>query len=508
VIGRGDRVGDDARLHDVHSGEIPQRSELAWQGVRVLDLMQEGLFIINFEWRYLYVNNAAARHSMYSKQELIGRTLPERFPGIEETPLFAALARGMNERVAQSFETEFTFPDGNERWFELRIEPVPEGILVLSIDITQRRELQAGLALTQKMDALSRLAGGVAHDFNNILTVIVHSSEFVSRALPADDPNQFDLREILHVAERGARVVRQLLAFSREQPGDARPLLVNDALSELMPIMRRLLPENIAIELAPEPTNPAIRIDHSHLTQVMLTLVANARDATGAAGTISISVSMRGTQVRIAVRDDGCGMDEATRSRIFEPFFTTKEPGKGTGLGLAAAHGIVTQNDGEIRALSAPQQGTTMELYFPEVEGPALARQARSEHARPTGGSEVILVVDDEATIRGLCSRALVRLGYTVMQCESPSEALRFASSYTGRIDLVLSDVAMPEMNGVQLCLKLKGARPELRCVLMSGYVDVERVPAIDLSQVLAKPFTQSELARRIRDALDDQPRA
>jgi two-component system cell cycle sensor histidine kinase/response regulator CckA len=334
--------------------------------------------------------------------------------------------------------------------------------------------------------------------------------------LPADDPSQADLREILNVAERGARVVRQLQAFSRKQPGDARALQVNEALAELLPIMRRQLSEEIALEFEPDPQNPAIRIDHSHLTQVVLTLFANARDAVGASGQITISVAIEpalrtpepraGEHVRIAIRDNGCGMDQATLARIFEPFFTTKDPGKGTGLGLAAAHGIVKQHEGEIKVLSAPLQGTTVELYFPRVESPALVRSARSQLAKLCGGDEVILVVDDEASIRGLCSRALVKLGYTVMQCESPGEALRFVERYSGRIDLVLSDLAMPEMSGARLCQKLKAALPELRYLLMSGYVDSDHHPEVDLSQVLSKPFTQSDLARRVREVLDVEP--
>lgn len=506
-------MADEAPRTSNDTGQSPLLAPTsAWLDVAVLDLMQEGLHVISFEWRYLYVNRAAAIHSTYSKRELIGRTVFECFPGIEQTPLYPALQRCMKERVSQSLENEFTFPDGNKGWFELRIEPVPEGVLVLTIDTTVRRELQARLALTDKMDALTRLAGGVAHDFNNILTVIVHSSEFVARALPLDDPSHTDLREILHVADRGARVIRQLLAFSRRQPRDARPLSVNDALRELLPILRRLVSDAVTIELDLAPQNPAIRIDHSHLTQVVLNLVSNARDAIGSEGTISISSAVvereqpSGELVRIAVRDNGCGMDEATRARIFEPFFTTKEPDKGTGLGLAAAHGIVKQNNGEIRVQSAPQQGTTMELYFPSVASDTVTRSSRSAVAQLRGGTEVILVVDDEAAIRGLCARALVKLGYTVMQCENPSEALRFVHRYTGPIDLVLSDVAMPEMNGMQLCQKLKASRPELRCVLMSGYVDSDHHPEIDLSQVLAKPFTQSDLARRIREALDAKP--
>jgi two-component system, cell cycle sensor histidine kinase and response regulator CckA len=502
-------VADEAPRTRSDTGQSPLAPTSAWLDVAVLDLMQEGLHVISFDWRYLYVNRAAAIHSSHSKQELLGRTVSECFPGVEQTPLFPALQRCMTERTSQSLENEYSFPDGSKGWFELRIEPVPEGVLVLTIDTTLRRELQARLALTDKMDALSRLAGGVAHDFNNILTVIVHSSEFVARALAPDDPSHTDLREILHVADRGARVIRQLLAFSRRQPRDARPLHVNDALQELLPIMRRLVSDAVTIELDLAPQNPAIRIDHSHLTQVILNLVSNARDAIGTEGKIAISCALvereplSGELVRIAIRDNGCGMDASTRTRIFEPFFTTKDPDKGTGLGLAAAHGIVKQNNGEIRVESAPRQGTTMELYFPKVAGDTVARRPRAALTQPSGGTEVILVVDDEPTIRGLCSRALVKLGYTVMQCESPSEALRFVNRYTGPIDLVLSDVTMPEMNGVQLCQKLKAARPELRCVLMSGYVDSDHHPEIDLSQVLAKPFTQSDLARRIREALD-----
>lgn len=485
----------------------------AWLNAGVLDLMHEGLHVIGFDWRYLYVNRAAAAHSGYSKEELLGSTVWERFPDIEQTPLFAPLQRCMLERVSQSLDNEYTYPDGSKTCFELRYEPVPQGVLVLTIDITLRRELETRLALAQKMDALSRLAGGVAHDFNNILTVIVHSSEFVARALPPEDPSQTDLREILHVADRGARVVRQLLAFSRRQPRDARPLFVNEALNELLPIMRRLVTESVSIELELDERNPAIRIDQSHLTQVILNVLSNARDAMGIEGKIRIGSALRGPQQTpgdwacISISDNGCGMDEATQARLFEPFFTTKDPEKGAGLGLAAVHGIVKQNDGEIRVRSAPQQGTTMELYFPRVESAAVARRPRAEQAKLIGGTEVILVVDDEASIRGLCARALVKLGYTVMQCESPSEALRFVNRYTGPIDLVLSDIAMPEMNGLQLCLKLQAQRPELRSLLMSGYVDSEQHPDVDVSQVLAKPFSQAELARRVREVLDAEPR-
>jgi PAS domain S-box-containing protein len=476
--------------------------------------MQEGVVILGYDWVYLYANHAAGVNGRYSKQELIGNNMFELYPGIEHTPMYAALARCMNERTQQCIDTEFVFPDGSRGWFELRIEPVPEGVLLLAVDITLRRELQARLALRQKMDALSRLAGGVAHDFNNILTVIVHSSEFVARALPPDDPSQGDLREIVHVADRGANVVRQLLAFSRRQPRDARPLDLNNALRELMPVVRRLVPESMKIEFVPDGRSPAIRIDQAHLTQVLLALVSNARDAIGAQGTISISTSIVEAEQRvpeqrapelvcIAVRDNGCGMDELTLTRIFEPFFTTKETREGTGLGLAAAHGIVKQNDGEIRVVSVQQQGTTMELHFPRIDCAEVARRPRSELPKLSGGTEVILVVDDEPTIRGLCSRALTKLGYTVMQCDGPSEALRFVSSYSGPIDLVLSDVVMPEMSGVVLCQKLRDARPELRCLLMSGYVDPEHHLGLDLSQVLSKPFTQADLARRVREVLN-----
>jgi CheY-like chemotaxis protein len=278
----------------------------------------------------------------------------------------------------------------------------------------------------------------------------------------------------------------------------------------------------VTVELAPDATNPAIRIDQGHLTQVMLNLVSNARDAISARGSVSISSAIIARElarglfrvpenntseyVRIAVSDDGCGMDQATLARVFEPFFTTKAAGKGAGLGLAAVHGIVKQNDGELNLVSVSQQGTTVELYFPRVANAAERRRAPVELASVRGGSEVVLVVDDEPAIRALCSRALAKLGYTVMQVESPSEALRFVSSYSGTIDLVLSDVAMPEMSGVLLCRQLTDARPKLRTLLMSGYVDSELHSDVGASQVLAKPFTQADLARRVRDVLDTEP--
>jgi signal transduction histidine kinase len=444
----------------------------------------------------------------------------EVYPGIKQTPLYAALERCMHERAAGCFENEFAFADGKRGWFELRIEPVPEGILVLSIDVTMRRELEHGLAVSQKMDALGRLAGGVAHDFNNILTVIMHSTEFVASSLAHDDPNQADLREILSVTERGARMVRQLLAFSRREPRNAHPLDVNAALTDLLPILRRMVSEAVTLEFTPDPVQPAIRMDPGQLSQLILNLVANARDAISLCGTIHISCATiepevaRGLfriaaldppeYVRIAVSDDGCGMDQTTLALIFEPFFTTKEPGKGTGLGLAAAHGVVKQNDGEIKVVSASEHGTTVELYFPRALGSVEARPAAADAASVRGGDEVVLVVDDEAAIRGLCARALRSLGYSVLQAASPSEALQFVSGYAGRLDLVLSDVSMPEMSGVLLCRQLTAVRPTLRTLLMSGYVDSATHPGIESAEVLVKPFTQAELARRVRDVLEE----
>ncbi|HET8936138.1 MAG TPA: ATP-binding protein [Polyangiales bacterium] len=491
----------------------------SWHGLAVLDLMQEGLQVIAFDWRYLYVNRAAAEHGRRSKQALIGRTMHEVYPGIQDTPLYAVLQRCMHERAAECFENEFGFGEGRRGWFEVRIEPVPEGLLVLSIDATMRRELERNLSLSQKMDALGRLAGGVAHDFNNILTVIMQSTEFVAGSLAHDDPNQDDLHAILNVTERGARMVRQLLAFSRGEPRNAHALDVNAALSDLLPILRRMVSEAVTLEFTPDPAQPAIRMDPGQLSQVILNLVANARDAISLCGTIHISCATiepdvaRGLfridkpeppeYVRIAVSDDGCGMDQTTLALIFEPFFTTKEKGKGTGLGLAAAHGVVKQNDGEIKVVSASEHGTTVELYFPRVAGAIEARRIEAEAGGVRGGDEVVLVVDDEAAIRGLCARALRSLGYSVLQAESPSEALQFVAEYAGRLDLVLSDVSMPEMSGVLLCRQLIAVRPTLRTLLMSGYVDSASHPGIESADVLAKPFTQAELARRIRDVLE-----
>jgi signal transduction histidine kinase len=349
---------------------------------QVLDTMQEGLQILGFDWTYLYVNEAAAGHGRRTRDELLGRTLLELYPGVEESALWRHLDRCMRERVSHRLDNCFEYPDGTTEWFELRIAPVAEGILILSIDIGERRRLEAQLSHSQKMEAVGRLAGGIAHDFNNLLTIIATYGQFLAGALPTGSPLAEDVAQIRVAAERGARLTRQLLALGRRQVLQPVVLSVNDALREIEPMLRRLLGEPVELAMVLAPSIGKILVDPGQLDQVVMNLAVNARDAMPDGGKLTLRTSglaldeayarqhpdvSPGEYVMVAVTDTGTGIDADTLPRIFEPFFTTKGPGSGTGLGLATTHGIVKQTGGHIWVYSEPGHGTTFKLYFPRV---------------------------------------------------------------------------------------------------------------------------------------------
>jgi two-component system, cell cycle sensor histidine kinase and response regulator CckA len=491
---------------------------LPWQVEPVLDAIHEGLQIIDFEWRYVYINASAARHGRLDKAELIGRSMLEAYPGIEKTELFGHLDRCMRERVSHRMDNEFTQLNGQKEWFELRIEPLPHGVLVVSVEIGERRLLEEQLAHAQKMEAVGRLAGGVAHDFNNLLTVIISYAEFMTSAVGDDSELRRDLEEIRSAATRGAKLTHQLLAFSRRQVLAPTVISPNLAIRELEPMLRRLCGESVGLHSMLSARTGAIRVDPGQLDQVLMNLVANARDAMPNGGEITVRTDLveldetysalhsevkPGPYVLIAVSDNGCGMDAATLARMFEPFFTTKPAGHGTGLGLATSHGIVRQNGGHIWAYSEPGKGSTFKLYFPLVgEAVALGRSFKPALPVEQRGHEVVMVVDDEATLRTLCVRALKERGYTVLEAETPSEALRFAARYSGRIDLLLSDVVMPGLSGPQLAAELASTRPELRVLYMSGYAEHDMLAELETKHCLEKPFTPEMLARTLRQVL------
>ncbi|HVY45245.1 MAG TPA: ATP-binding protein, partial [Minicystis sp.] len=394
--------------------------------------------------------------------------------------------------------------------------PAVRGIVVHARDITARREaelarreLEAQLRHAQKMDAMGQLAGGVAHDFNNLLTVVTTCSELLLRGFHPDDPRRPDAVEIRHAAELASALTRQLLAFSRKQPQNPRPVDVGAIVANAKKMLARLLGERIELAFDVAPRLPLVHVDPAHVEQVLLNLAVNARDALPDGGRIDVAVrAVDGPPegVSLTVRDRGTGMDRATLAHAFEPFFTTKEPGKGTGLGLSTVYGIVKQAGGDVDVESALGVGTVVTVRFPALPARDDAAEADPASGPPSQG-ETLLLVEDDAHVRRVLTKNLAGLGYRVLEASSGAEALAVAGREPGAIHVVVSDVVMPGLAARDLVARLRAERPGVRALFISGYtpdeVLREQVEAGDAA-LLAKPFTATELAARVRRVLDE----
>ncbi len=403
-----------------------------------------------------------------------------------------------------------------------------EGVFAIAFitDITQRKKLEEQLMHAQKMEAVGRLAGGVAHDFNNMLTVIAGYNHMILEQVSPLDPVRGYAEEILKASDRAAALTNQLLAFSRRQITQPRVFNVNSVLAHTEKMLRRLIGEDVELALQLKEDVGNIKADPGHLEQAIVNLATNARDAMPNGGRLTIETSnvfldedyskthpgvQPGEYIMIAVTDNGQGMDRETKRRIFEPFFTTKERGKGTGLGLATVYGIVKQASGDIWVYSELDHGTTFKLYFPrvaetpsEAEGGAAATPARE-------GGETILVVEDEQGVRDLTARMLKRLGYNVLTAAGGTEAAELAKSYPGAIALLLTDVVMPGMSGTQLAQELRRRRPDLKVVYISGYTEntITHHGVLDPGvSFLGKPFSREALSRKLRETLGKRKKA
>jgi two-component system cell cycle sensor histidine kinase/response regulator CckA len=384
-------------------------------------------------------------------------------------------------------------------------------------DITERAKLELELRQSHKMDGIGQLAGGIAHDFNNLLTVIQGNSDLALEELDPDSAVHADIREIKRAATSAAALTRQLLAFSRRQMLEPRPIELREVMLSVQGMLSRLIGDNIELVFDLDTKSGHVRADPGQIEQVIVNLVVNARDAMPRGGRITIGTStvpyrLQGVSgsawlpcERLTVTDTGTGMDRATREKIFEPFFTTKEVGRGTGLGLSTVHGIVKQSDGEIQVSSAPGLGTTFSVFFPQCVADAVG-QAPPVSRREVTGTETVLVVEDQPSLRDLVKRILQQRGYAVLEASDGDHALRVASTITSPIHLVISDVVMPGMSARAMTDQLRNSWPELRVLFMSGYHnDDEILESLASSTVdfLQKPFLPYDLAEKVREVLE-----
>jgi PAS domain S-box-containing protein len=437
---------------------------------------------------------------------------------------FATTLRNGTRDLVTEFRT--IWPDGSTRWLQTRarIAYHPEGrplrIVSVSLDVTERKLLEAQFRQAQKMEAVGLLASGIAHDFNNVLTVIYAYSEALRDGL-VPGPQRNDAEEIVQAAGRAATLTKQLLAFSRKQVLLPTRVDVNALVANISTMLKRLIGDHVELTTAFEPALPAVRADAGQLEQALINLVVNARDAMAAGGRITIATgtdqlganavigrdsAKPGAYVVLRVSDTGAGMDQATKDRLFEPFFTTKAPGKGTGLGLAAVHGIVTQSGGYVSVDSEPLRGTSFKVYLPAAEPAGEAPMVAPRRERPIGGTAAVLIVDDERPIRTLTRTILERGGYRVLAASTCAEAEALFAREAGAIDLLVTDVELPDGSGPALFRRLFETHSSLRVVYMSGYADETLVNQSALEAAggfLQKPFLADGLLRKVREALD-----
>jgi PAS domain S-box-containing protein len=474
--------------------------------------------------RFVEVNGSAVDRYGYSREEFLAMRLadirpPEDLPRLEED------LRKERPALLSSSGWRHRLKDGRIITVDITSHLLTFGgrpaALVVAQDVTRREQLEAQLRQSQKMEAVGQLTGGIAHDFNNLLSVILGNSQFALDRLSETDPARRDVAEVLEAGQRAAVLTRQLLAFSRKQILDPKVLNLNEVLDGMEGMLHRLLGEDIEIQTARAGALGNVMADAGQLEQVIVNLAVNARDAMPRGGKLTFETGNvdldetyaeqhaaiePGRYVRLSVTDTGAGMDEATRSRVFEPFFTTKEKGKGTGLGLAMVYGIVKQSEGYIWVYSEPAQGTTFKIYLPRVDA-AVAAPAAARPERRATGHETILLVEDEAAVRRAAERILQRAGYTVLTAAGGPDALAVYQQHQGAIDLLLTDVVMPQMSGRELEQRFRALIPNLKVLFASGYADNAIVHSGVLdpgTHFIGKPFTLEELTRKVREVLDE----
>lgn len=429
------------------------------------------------------------------------------------------MSRAQFEKVAQAL---FTLA---EQLSSMAYQNIQQGRFITELKRAEeeKRKLEDQLMHAQRLESVGRLAGGVAHDFNNMLGVIIGHTELALHHGGSSESVHQSLHEILKAARRSADLTRQLLAFARKQTVSPKVLDLNDTIAGMLKMLRRLIGEDIDLIWVPGHELWSVKIDPSQIDQLLANLAVNARDAVAGVGKVTIETAnvtlddvycagypecIPGDYVQLVLSDTGVGMSREVLDHIFEPFFTTKGVGQGTGLGLATVYGIVRQNQGFIHVYSEPGRGATFKIHLPRFTGDTVAVATETMADEPPYGTETVLVVEDEEAILGICRNILHQLGYTVLTAHSPGEAIRMVEEHTGLIHLLITDVVMPEMNGRDLAARLSAARPEMKCLFMSGYtasIIAQHNVLEEGMHFIQKPFTVRALAEKTREALDDR---
>ncbi|MBP7764529.1 MAG: PAS domain S-box protein [Syntrophaceae bacterium] len=481
--------------------------------------------IVNEDTTIVMANNNFVRLSGYTKKELEGKqswTVFVHPENLERMMSYHRKRRMFPGSAPSSYEFRFVNRVGDIKELFISVAMIPEtrdSILSL-VDLTERKQLETQLLQAQKMEAVGRLAGGVAHDFNNMLSVIIGNTEMAMRTVSRSEPVYRLLQDVFSAGIRSADLTRQLLAFARRQTVIPKVLDLNDTISGTLKMLQRLIGENIDLGWHPGHKLWKVKIDPSQVDQILANLTVNARDAVGKTGKIKIETSnmicdesfcadlpesIPGEYVMLAVSDDGCGMNKEILLKIFEPFFTTKKEGQGTGLGLATVYGIVKQNGGFVNVESEPGQGTIFRIYLPRHGDKRNDTHEDEEEPEVQGGTETVLIVEDEEPVLKLSQAMLEVLGYTVLAANGKDQALEIARNYPEKIHLLLTDVVMPDMNGKELADRIQKVKPELKCLYMSGYTSdiIARQGILEEGvKFISKPFSVQDLATKIREVL------
>jgi two-component system, cell cycle sensor histidine kinase and response regulator CckA len=495
----------------------------------LLESASQAILSVDAKGRILFANARSSEMFGYTVEELTGQTIEMLLPAAARenhiTHRAEYFAKPRVRPMGLGLDLAGRRKDGTEFPVEISLSYVETGsglsALALVTDITERKRLEEQLLRSQKMEAVGRLAGGVAHDFNNMLTIISGYNQLLLSHLTPEGPPYAYAEEIRKTTERAAALTKQLLAFSRGQVIQPKVLDMNGLLTGISTMLQPLLGEDVALVLRLQPDLGRVKADPGQLEQVILNLAVNARDAMPKGGRLTIETAdvkldriyawahlgvQPGTYVMMAISDTGEGMNAETRKHMFEPFFTTKERGKGTGLGLATAYGIVKQSGGDMWVYSEPGKGTTIRIYLPKVDLEVSQTALPAKPHTKSEARETVLVVEDDTGVARLVSELLRQSGYTVLEAKGSQEAVELVESHQGPLDLLLTDVVMPRMSGPELARVLVAARPGLKVVYTSGYAESTvalHSESTEGMQFLAKPFALESLLAKVREVLD-----